>query len=269
MGDHQGTQSIGKRIGEFLILGIYLAIDVSEFWHKYHFWSLVAALIGIVALLLLDGGVSRKHIASSATVAVLACIGIYFIVPPVLPDETDIHGWLLPAREATPVNACGGEPRPKDAILFVFGTNGAWTIGNEKLNVLEVGNCVLMSMQREGMQLAFDTDVFDTSGELIARIEKNEFQLVPGKFSYQRRSEDRSDMTVYDKHGDLLLSIRYLNAGVVKVNGTFVCSDMTKVVVTDDAATLPERRITASNNCKGGFSGKTAGFKFTQNGIAF
>jgi hypothetical protein len=270
--DHRPS-GFTKAIAGLVVYGLFIFIDVKEFWPLSHIFASASGIVATIALVYLEalvpGAISFRSFLICCLIIVAAGASIYALMPASLPDETDIHGWLLPAREANPVNACEEKPRPKDAILFVFGTNGAWTTGNGNSTVLEVGNCTLMSMQRDGGQLSFDADVFDTAGELIARIEKNEFQLVPGKFSYQRRSEDRSTITVYDKQGGLLLSIRYLNAGVVKVNGTFVCSDMTKVIVTDTAATLPELKSTISNSCKGGFSGKNAGFKFTRNSFAF
>lgn len=80
MSDHQSSPSLGKRIGEVLILAIYLAVDVSEVWPKSHFWALVLAFAGVLALSLLDGGLSKGQIAGVNVVAASICVVIYFIV---------------------------------------------------------------------------------------------------------------------------------------------------------------------------------------------
>jgi hypothetical protein len=60
--DHS-KPSIGKRIGEVLILGLYLAVDAFEVWPHSRVFALVSVPIGVAALLLLDGGFSTKRIA--------------------------------------------------------------------------------------------------------------------------------------------------------------------------------------------------------------
>lgn len=187
-----------------------------------------------------------------------------------LPEETELHGWLLPANEATPANGCDNKPGgpswnsqrtpPHGSILFLAGTNGAWTTSDGKSTVLQVGTCLSVSVEREGSQLAFDADVFDRSNELIARIEQNEFHLIAGKYSYQSRP-NRSTLIVFDKHGDPLFVVWYLNPTTVKFSGVFVCSDKTKVLITNDAIILPSGSV-EHDNCKGGtFGGKDAAFR--------
>jgi hypothetical protein len=215
--------------------------------------------------------------AAAITALVGPMVAALFAGPPALPEETEIHGWLMPGKEATPPNQCtstsrptNAPPLPKNATLFVFGRNGAWTTANGKSTLLQVGNCTLMSVERDGERLAFNADIFDSSNEheLIARIEKNEFHLIPGKYSYQKRSPDRSALTVFDRQGNKLLFIHYVNKSVVLVNGTFACADMTKVVVTDEAA-IVQGEQTLSSNCKGSFGGQRAAIAFDRNGFRF
>jgi hypothetical protein len=248
---------------------LYLVVDATEIWPRSHLFALVTAVVGVLALLLLDGGVSTKRafIITAATSA--ACTALYLFAPPILPDETEIHGWLFPATEPSPANACDLMQKPQNALLFVLGSNGAWTTDNGPSTVLEVGSCVSMSMRREEEKLAFDADIFDASGDLIARIDKNEFNLVPGKYSYQKRSEDRSAMTVYDRQGKELLFVHYLNKTTVKLRGSFACSDMTNATVTDTVVLTNDNHTVITQNCQGAFRGKNAGFKLSKGGFRF
>ncbi len=68
---------IRKRVGEFLILLIYLVIDFFSLWDVSHFWALVAADIGIVALFLLDGGFSEYKIVVIGIVVTAICVVIF------------------------------------------------------------------------------------------------------------------------------------------------------------------------------------------------
>ncbi len=104
-----------------------------------------------------------------------------------LSEETEIHGWLLPADEPTPRNGCakpGAPSIPREAILFIAGT-AAWTESQGKSLVLHIGDSNLLFVQREGPRLAFDADIFNKQGNLVVRITENEPQLIYGEYSYR------------------------------------------------------------------------------------
>jgi hypothetical protein len=273
MSNHDSApSSIGKRVGEFLILAIYLAIDAVELWHRSHFWSLVAALAGVIALLLLDGGFTRKQIGISAVVAIMACVAIYLTAPLEPPEETEIHGWLQPANEPIPKeNACirSGDvqaARP-NGLLFSLGRSGMWfpRKSGGKRPLLTVGACALISAEFEDGAMLFNADIYDLNHELIARIERNEFHLVPGKLSFQKRP-DRSTLQVYDKEGKLLLSVHFGNKDWVQVAGTFTCSDGRSAKVENDGELTmigPKGGFTTKAQClvmTGGFVVADDGF---------
>ena len=71
----------------------------------------------------------------------------------------------------------------------------------------------------------------------LESIEQNEFQLIPGKIGYQRRP-DRSTLITYDKGGKVFFSIKYMNKIVIRMTGTFGCSDGTKVMATETKTTI-------------------------------
>ena len=248
MSEEKPGHQIGKRIGEFLILAIYLFLDVHSVWPESHIIALLVIPPGVVALMLLDGGFRTRWLVIITAALILICGVIYFVAPPILPEETEHHGWLLPADKPTPPNGCDGERIPPNTMMFLLGHHAIVLPINAKPTVLLTvggnyvvengipradGSCTAVSVEISKEGLAFDVDVHDTTDELVARIRKNEFNLVPGKYAYRDRSHDpdRSEITVYDKKGNLLFSVRYLNARTVQLFGRFVCGDGTRLIV--------------------------------------
>jgi hypothetical protein len=236
--DHSET-SIKKRVGEFLILALYLAIDAYEIWPHSHIVALALVPVGVVALLLLDGGVSTKRTCQTGAITILACVGIYFSAPPILPEETDTHGWFEPAGDPFPSdNACtkgGAVQQLPNGMLFSLGKDGMWfqkKPGGAR-PLLTVGACTLMSGEFENDQFLFSADIYDSERELVARIERNEFHLVPAKYAYPDRP-DRSTLKIYDKGGKLLLSVHRRNKDAMDVTGVFTCSDGKEAKVEKD-----------------------------------
>jgi hypothetical protein len=166
------------------------------------------------------------------TVIVIGAIGYPFVRPTPRP-ETDNHGWITAASDPTPPSSCDTMPNlPSDGLLLILGDSGVYTARTDKLTILTIGNCPLLKMQRSKQGLLFDADIFSLSGNLIARIESNEFNLVPGEYSYKRRP-DVSTLIVFDKHGNELLWIKYLNPEAVRIRGIFTCPNYGSITVTD------------------------------------
>jgi hypothetical protein len=117
--------------------------------------------------------------------------------------------------------------------------------------------------------LAFDADIFDTSNELVARIEQNEFHLTPGKYSYQKRP-NRNVLIAFDKRGDILFAVHYMNPSAVRLAGHFVCSDHTTASITNDkffTLSPGSPAFRADNNCVGDFSGRKPAFNVSARGF--
>jgi len=247
MSDPNSAPSISKRIGEFLILGLYLVVDIEEIWPRSHFWALAAAVVGVLALLLLDGGFSRRMIAIISASTIATCSVVYLIAPDILPEETENHGWLLPANERSPAEPCPNVP--KDALVFVAGTASFWTTSPGRSDVLSVGDKTSLSVERDGAKLRFNAEIYDDNGRLVARIIRNEFHLIQGQYSYRDRSEDRSKLTVFDGLGQEMLYINYVNSTTVVLRGKFSAPDGTKVVITDSG--VSGERIHLSYVCIG------------------
>ena len=59
-----------------------------------------------------------------------------FTASPILPEETEIHGWLLPASDDTPHNSCGMIGIGKYQLLVIAGSNAIVNRGTQKFRAL-------------------------------------------------------------------------------------------------------------------------------------
>ena len=128
-----------KRVGEFLILGLYLAIDAAEVWHRSHFWALFAAFIGIVALLLLDGGLYKTANNRNFGTGRNRVHRRLFCCAARIAEETELHGWLEPANEPFPQDfACDTkmleQVRP-NGMLFSWASPVCGLLKSRKVSV--------------------------------------------------------------------------------------------------------------------------------------
>jgi hypothetical protein len=235
----------GKRIGAAIAVLVGLAGSLWHWWDTpYRIVCFAIALAALLAFLLAER-VATRWVTTIMALGVALSVSIYKEVPPPRPGETT-HGWLVPANDPTPPNACSNTaptqvgppgfkmpPLPPHALLFIFGRSAAWaTRENGTTRIAQAGSCT-MSAVRNGRNLAIDADIYDINSDLVARIRKNEFRLIPGKYSYEEQP-DESTLIVHDKQGKELLYVRYANIGAVRVRGVFACSDISPVVVTND-----------------------------------
>jgi hypothetical protein len=238
-----------RHLRELVVLALYFAYDGLDVWTVDHGKALLEGLIGIIAVLAIE--VSLKRLIPIGVALGCCAYVVDLVAPPILPSETESHGWLMPANEPTPPNGCTAMGAiPADALLVIAGTNGAWTTSGH-IKVITVGTRTFFSIERDGSRLAINADIHDESGNLIARIEKNKFHLVPGEMSYPVRSEtDRSKLTVYGKTGDPIFYVDYANPRAVLIKGVFVAPNGVKITV-DDQSITDQHRNRLSDNCAG------------------
>ena len=249
--EYKGDKRMGtenkRRIGEAVVLILFFIFDGYEFWPTSHLIALSAAILGTSAVFFAEMPI-RAWIISSAGLVFVAAV-IYFTASPILPEETETHGWLLPANDDTPHNSCGSIGIGKGQLLVIVGSNALVNRGTQKFQALNVGSCPVISFDRNQEGLAIDADVFDEAGILVARVESNEFHLVPGQYSYSKRP-DRSTLVVFNREGHELLRIRYLNPLTAQIRGIFACKGSEPIIVTDEAVMTVGRKAALSiGNC--------------------
>jgi hypothetical protein len=266
---HKKLVHFGYSFGGFVLTAV---IDYLFLWPENHLAALlaIAAWLSVTAIVELTVWGYRPWITVSSVLGLFVGASIIdLIVGPVLPTETDIHGWLEPSNEPVPPNAaCSPDTlervRPY-GMAFLLGRAGCWEpSGLGPRPVLTVSSCAAMSVEMANDKIALNADIYD-GADLVAHIENNEFNLVPGKFAYQKRP-DRSHLTIFDKSNKKLMAISYLNKKIVQITGVFSCSDGVKVTVTDDGdaiATVPGKPdFTFNRLCLIG----TGGFVITKDG---
>jgi hypothetical protein len=250
-----------KRLGEFLILLIYLLIEGFGIWPFSHFWCLTTTVAGIVALLFLDGGFTERQIGIAAAVMVIICSIIYLRAPPILPEETVHRGLLVSANDPTPSTGCdpAGNPRdtpntflrigpfgfgtramrrptivvPKDAAIVVVGSNGVILSTSDKVPLIRVGECTLLSMQKTEDGVLINSSVYDRSNKLIGNIKDNNFQGIDNVHSDIKQEGDLSTLIIREDSG-VRLWVRFLNPRAVKVRGEFICPQTSATIVIND-----------------------------------
>jgi hypothetical protein len=157
-------------------------------------------------------------------------------------QETETHGWLLPANDPMPHNSSIDEmstTTTAHTLFVLLGSTTTWLADSDtRRAILGLGGRRVLSMWRKGDKVAVDADFFAPTGNLAARIERNEFHLISGEYSFSRRSQDLSALSVFDKKGNLFFSIHYLNPRVVKILGTFLAIDskgfLDRVIIDND-----------------------------------
>jgi hypothetical protein len=256
-----------KRLGEFLILLIYLLIEAFGIWPVSHFWCLTTTVIGIVALLFLDGAFSEKQIFAAATVVTIICCVIYLRAPPILPEETVRRGLLVPANDPTPSTGCdpAGNPKdtpgdflqpapgfrfgmkavrrptivlPKDAAIVAIGSNGVILSTSDNVPLIRVGQCTLLSMQKTVDGILINSSVFDRSNNVIGNIKDNNFQGFENVHSHIEQGGDLSTLIIRDDLGERLW-VRFLNPRAVRVRGEFICPQKAATIfITDKSLSI-------------------------------
>lgn len=264
------TETNKKRLGTFLITAICLLIGAFALWQEHPFLALLAVAFGIPALLLEDGALYYRTVLLISMVLLMVALVIYHFAPDVVRVETEVHGWLLPASEPTPPNTCDAHEKiPLGSLLFVAGTNAIVSTSQGKSLVISVGNNNQLFVERDGDKLAFDAEIHDNSGSLVARVIRNEFHLISGEYSYQERSDDRSKLTVYDKQGNEMLYVDYANPTTVIIRGMFVGQDGTRVKIDSNQILILDVDNQIMDTCKVQGDGPTAGFHLSRSGMRF
>jgi hypothetical protein len=152
--------------------------------------------------------------------------------------------------------------------MFIIGHNISKIDNNmQKLIVLEVDRTPLIAVERDGDKLIFDADIYNKDGVIAAKIDRGEFRLNPNAIFYgEHADKNRSDLTVYDNHNQILLHIYYANPSTVFITGVFYSEAGTKVIIDDGSMSIFNPFTVFSSNCfhDGGFTVSRDGLSQTK-----
>lgn len=243
---------------ELFLSAIFLAFEFFFGWPYSHMFTWILATLTVAGTLAII--LPWIFGAPSALFTLLLGAAMLSALPSMPLPETETHGWLIPANGPTPANACSSfGPIPDDALLIVVGSDAVWTQAKHR-TILAIGGHNMLSFTRDDNGIALDADFFGSTGNLVARIESttipNEFHLVSPEYSYSKRP-DRSSLAVYDRQGNSLFTVRYINPHTLSIEGTFYSQESggTQIVITNDKMVVNSpsiHKFVDFDNCTGG-----------------
>ena len=245
--------------------------DIAVIWPNNHFLALVTGATAFSLVAWVE--VTEEYFPQTAMMAFLLAFTVWLAVGPVLPEETETHGWLLPANDRSAETACPDTPWgiganlqvPEKMMTVALGHSGitipffhgkagdpkdeefASKANEMRHTILTVGNCRAIAVTRKDGKLLIDADVFDSEGHLSATVKDNEFHLVQAQIAYPDRP-DRSTLVVTGREKEELFWIRYLNPRSVKIRGYFACRNVPPVHIAESEIVFPPDNH-FSDNC--------------------
>jgi hypothetical protein len=105
-------------------------------------------------------------------------------------------------------------------------------------------------------QVAVTMDLFDSTGDIVAEIQKSQFTINPNNhFKVVRK--DKSSLVEIPRWKEEVLSIGYLNPSEIKITGVFHYPGINPVRITEDAlhvgSNVPRRQC-MGGPLRGGFN---------------
>lgn len=197
---------------------LFFVLYVSDRWDKHR-------LLVMVAQIVVGIGLIAAWKAYLPTPSVVTAPPPQVIEPQiVMPLTTGWRGMLVPSNEATPPNACSEEKLQPGSLLVLFGNQVA-VLGpsDERTAIITIaGEDVLSFVRRDG-EISLDSTIRRQSGEVVARIKNNEFQLVASEDYYMERP-DAHTLMVISPNKVPVLYVKYLNRSALEFRGVFFYS---------------------------------------------
>jgi hypothetical protein len=252
--------SVGKRVGELLLYGVFIFADAETLWPISHLGALLLFLVGTLGLLLYDGEFSEKQIAAIMALCVAGSIVIYWRYPidtvqnfpmsppsivtvpiptsPISPgvprtfegtpgipfEDTEVRGVLRPANEPTPPNGCDGRQISADSLKILIGDNAVAHEGMGSFTAVGIRDCDALSMERRPDGIFVNASLYDRENGAVVTIRDNKITALNGANYSARQSRDESRLTIRNAQGAELFYVRFLNPTTIQFRGFLGCS---------------------------------------------
>jgi hypothetical protein len=219
------------------------AINFAFLWPESHLLALLAlaALFSLPASYELTVlGISGARVVGVVAFLFAAAGGAYLMIGPIPPPEP-WRGWLQPADEPTPPNACDRWPIEKEMTVLLgnaafFVTKNFLATRQDRFVPLSICGTAAMTVERSPNGMKINTTIHDTAGELLGNIVNNGYDIPKDDRLIVEHSGDLSSLVVHDAKGEELLYIRYFNPHLMRLRGTFVCHSGQPVIVINNEA---------------------------------
>jgi class 3 adenylate cyclase len=237
---------------------IWMVGDVEGFWDKSRSLCLILGVVGACCLAFAELD-DIKWASLWSVAAVIIGIGIYGRVPneimkpphyeppvvsaPVtpIPPPAPWRGWLQPANEATPPNACDSFPGVKDIIVLLG--DSAFSASNEFIAGKHFTPfstpCGAMTVDRGANGIRISMPIFDQKGVQHGEIKDNGYDIPNETDIIVEHTGDLSTLIAHNTAGDEILYVRYLNEHAMRVQGIFACPQMQRPIIIDNEKIAP------------------------------
>lgn len=156
-------------------------------------------------------------------------------------SDVDERGWmrvLVPADQPSPVipprcdSMLSGDTRGQHPLKIFLGEHNFSQCSGTSCTVIAAGTASgdfskifpLLSVKRHGDVYVLDTEIYDTSGNIVVNIEGGKPHLNKNFVSDWQRP-DKSTLAVIDNHNERVLYVKLLNGGALYIEGVFNLPD--------------------------------------------
>jgi len=156
-----------------------------------------------------------------------------------IPVPAPLRGPLVAADDKVPKMYCSMRGVEKRDLVMLFGNDAVIGHGQGPFTPAQIGSCSALRINQTSTGLLIDAFSYDSSNNLIFRIERNVFEgldLFAGFLKEER--PDRSTLLITDERNQVVFGVRYLHRNIVRVWGTFKCGDTRPVDITENAVVI-------------------------------
>jgi hypothetical protein len=162
-----------------------------------------------------------KYAGCAAWIALFLLFALFTNVVWEKKELSQMGGLLYPANERTPDQ---GECTAGEGEVSLYLPTFTAKVAHFPLTVIEVSGKPLIRLNRDkDGAVVLSADVLSADGRVVARIDKNIFQVNPNNYFTMKR-EDRSSLVVVDQYGNEALNARFLNRTSFRLNAKLYSS---------------------------------------------
>jgi hypothetical protein len=176
----------------------------------------------------------------------IASSAVLYFANRLVPAPVPLRGPLIAANDKIPNMVCSTHGAASPDLVMLFGNDAIIGRGPGPFTPVQIGSCSALRISRTPAGLLVDAFSYDSSNNLIFRIEKNAFEgldLFAGFLKEER--PDRSTLLITDEHNQVVFGVRYLHKGIVRAWGRFMCGGTHPVEITDDAVVIDRAPLAA------------------------
>lgn len=244
-------------------------VDFAFFWKENHFIALLILAFWIALISIYELGVRRFTWVFILGFVMLCCslAGLTHLHWPDIPEDTDREAYLWPSAKPPPSGLCEAKGHlPTGAAKVFLGSNENWVLGSNDTPILTLDERPILTAKVSDGALLFSLDVFDQKHRIIAKIRDDKAVLIPARYSYKVRSDDKSELVLFDEYDREIFRVQVFQSNALIVTGRFVGPDGTSVYVDSHGVHMNIRLDRGvSGNC---LIGSRFGLKISKNGLS-